>query len=132
MLKKYLLNLYNNINLYSLNINDLSVDYYNDKVINMSGGAPDFDAVLKKFQETLQQYKTQPSYMNNTVKQQLERYIFFMNLYDKQVNKLSEEFKEVSQKITDLNNKAEFVQTQDMKKLIDDINILFTELLGVK
>jgi hypothetical protein len=130
MLKKYLLNLYNNINLYSLNINDLSVDYYNDKIINMSGGAPGFDEVLKKFQETLQQYKTQPSSPNDAVKEQLKRYIFFMNLYDKQVNTLSQEFKEVSQQITNLNNKAEFVQTQDMTKLINDINILFNELLG--
>lgn len=129
MLKKYLLNLYNNINSFSVNVDNLSIDFYNDKLNNMTGGANDFDDILEKFKITLETYKTKPKCNNDEIKKQFDRYIFFMKLYEDQTKKLVQEHREIGQKVDELIRDSEKLTGQNTKKIIDDINLLFSELL---
>lgn len=138
MLKKYLLNLYKNLNLYS-NFN--FIDYVNANKKNMNiliGGDPDyyqkvFLDLFDKIKLDLSNIREKQLKINksntNEIAVKLRTFKVFVELYQNYIVLLMDEHKEVKGKIDNIYTISQDEKTKKVVNAVEDLTKQFKELL---
>ena len=132
MKKNYLINLYKNLNLYNNFYNNFDLNSITKNIIK--GGARYYTSVfLELFQNIkndLEQHKETDKLNINELAIKMRTYYVLLDVYNSYLNQLMQDQIMAKQKIEEANTLSQNPNINDIQRNINDINSLFSQLLG--
>ncbi len=135
MFEIYLNNLYRNLNFYNIQNSDKYSELYKNKLKYMIGGNINAERV-QKLKELTQRYNEQVQQLKkkeingDVVTIDAEKFKLMRDLILYTTKQIERDHESVKESIDRMNNTIEGEKFKNITKTIDDINIMFTQLLS--